>query len=203
MHTKSHPQNSGISQAVVNGRVRPSTLPRHPWCQGYGNVMGRWCLFTTAHDMGRRLSNASPTPWSRVKSQVFFLAGTGIPEYSGDSGVIRRNTPPAKRRFLWKNFSGKNKNPKESGGILAGMKSRVLEMDIPETGKCNLGCVGQWWYDSIDEQQKMRHGASLSHPLFVESCRRWGSFFGNKRLLQQSSYYIEISNKGVFCDYPR
>ena len=25
----------------------------------------------------------------------------------------------------------KNKNPKESGGILAGMKNRVLEMDIP------------------------------------------------------------------------
>ena len=28
--------------------------------------------------------------------------------------------------------------PKEYGGILAGMKNRVLEMDIPETGKCNL-----------------------------------------------------------------
>jgi hypothetical protein len=27
---------------------------------------------------------------------------------------------------------------KESKGILAGTKNRVLEMDIPETGKCNL-----------------------------------------------------------------
>jgi hypothetical protein len=85
MNTKSHPQNSGISQAVVDGRIRPSTLPRRPWCQGYGNVLGRWCLFTTAHAMGRRLSNASPTPWSRVKSQVVFLAGTG----NRNSGVFR------------------------------------------------------------------------------------------------------------------
>jgi hypothetical protein len=37
-----------------------------------------------------------------------------------------------------KKFLRKNKNPKESGGILAGMKNRVLEIDIPETGKCNL-----------------------------------------------------------------
>jgi len=42
-----------------------------------------------------------------------------------------------------KNSSGKNKNPKESGGILAGMKNRVLEMDIPETGKCNLVMEGE------------------------------------------------------------
>jgi hypothetical protein len=38
--------------------------------------------------MGHRLSNASPTPWSRVQITVVFLAGTGILEYSGDSGVI-------------------------------------------------------------------------------------------------------------------
>ena len=41
-----------------------------------------------------------------------------------------------------KNSSGKNKNPKESGGILAGMKNRVLEMDIPETGKCPFLFIG-------------------------------------------------------------
>jgi hypothetical protein len=40
MHTKSNPQNSEIAQAVVDGRVRPSTLPRRPWCQGHGNMLG-------------------------------------------------------------------------------------------------------------------------------------------------------------------
>jgi hypothetical protein len=61
-----------------------------------------------------------------------------------NSGVFRRfrsnseEYAAAKRKFLLKNFSGKNKNLKESGGILAGMKNRGLEMDIPETGKCNL-----------------------------------------------------------------
>jgi hypothetical protein len=43
-------------------------------------------------------------------------------------------------KFLqtWPKTGIKNKNPKESLGILAGTKNRVLEMDIPETGKCNL-----------------------------------------------------------------
>jgi len=173
MHTKSHPQNSEIAQAVVDVCPRPSISPRRPWCQGHGDILGRGRTFTTAHDMGRRLSNASPTPWSRVQITVVFvggnLAGTGIPEYSGDSGVIRggfrRNMQesgsnagiyrnlckipvnlaknrsfltPAKRRFLWKNSSGKNKNPQESWGILDRNEKQGPRNDIPETGKCNL-----------------------------------------------------------------
>ena len=138
MHTKSHPQNSKIAQAVVDVCPRPSISPRRPWCQGHGDILGRGRTFTTAHDMGRRLSNASPTPWSRVQITVVFvggnLAGTGIPEYSGDSGVIRDPEVQPKGGSCKKIPPKK----KESWGILAGTKNRDQEMDIPETGKCNL-----------------------------------------------------------------
>jgi hypothetical protein len=99
------------------------------WVKGQGRT------FITAHDMGRRLSNASPTPWSRVKSRWFSSAGTGIPEYSGDSGVIRDSEVQPKGGSCKKIPPKK----KESWGILAGTKNRDQEMDIPETGKCNLG----------------------------------------------------------------
>jgi len=76
MHTKSHPQNSEIAQAVVDVCPWPSTSPRRPWCQGHGDVLGWGRTFTTAHDMGRRLSNASPTPlrqpWSLQITVVLF-----------------------------------------------------------------------------------------------------------------------------------
>jgi hypothetical protein len=52
MHTKSNPQNSEITQAVVDGRVRPSTLLRRPWCQGHGDMLGRGRPSTTAHVRG-------------------------------------------------------------------------------------------------------------------------------------------------------
>jgi hypothetical protein len=55
---KSHPQNSEIAQAVVDGSVRPSTLPRRPWCQSHGNMLGRRRPSTTAHVRGQRRSNA-------------------------------------------------------------------------------------------------------------------------------------------------
>ena len=58
MHTKSNSQNSEIAQAVVDGGVRPSTLPRRPWCQGHGNMLGRRRPSTTAHVRGQRRSNA-------------------------------------------------------------------------------------------------------------------------------------------------
>ena len=72
MHTKNHPQNSEISQAVVDGRPRPSTSPHQP--------KGGSC--------------------------------EKIPQEKQESQGIRRNPD-------------RNKN-------------RVLEINIPETGKCNL-----------------------------------------------------------------
>ena len=69
----------------------PSTqhIAALPVMSGSRRYTGSRRTFTTAHDMGRRLSNASPTPWSLSNHGSFVLAGTGIPEYSGDSGVIR------------------------------------------------------------------------------------------------------------------
>jgi len=72
------------------------------------------------------------------------LAGTGIPEYSGDSGVIRdsevqpkggscEKIPPEKTRI--------HRNPEESW---TGTKNRDLSRnDIPETEKCNLA-INDW-----------------------------------------------------------
>jgi hypothetical protein len=56
------------------------------------------------------------------------LAGTGIPEYSGDSGVIRRNTPQPKGGSCEKIPPEKtriHRNPEESW---TGTKNRDLEM---------------------------------------------------------------------------
>jgi hypothetical protein len=66
------------------------------------------------------------------------LAGTGIPEYSGDSGVIRdskvqpkggscKKIPPEKKRILRNPGRNKKQGPRN---------------DIPETGKCNLAPSG-------------------------------------------------------------
>jgi len=70
MHTKSHPQNSEIAQAVVDvcPRPRPAYLrvardvrvTAIYWVEGVRSPQPM---------MGRRLSNASPTPWSPVKSR--------------------------------------------------------------------------------------------------------------------------------------
>ena len=144
MHTKSHPQNSEIAQAVVDVCPRPSTSPRRPWCQGHGDILGRGRTFTTAHDMGRRLSNASPTPWSRGQITVVFVGGnrnSGVFRWFRSNSRFRR---PAKRRFLWKNSSGKNKNPQESWGILDRNEKQGPRNDIPETGKCNLALLWRW-----------------------------------------------------------
>jgi hypothetical protein len=67
--------------------------------------------------MGRRLSKDSQHHGLASNNVSFVLAGTGIPEYSGDSGVIRdsgdqpkggscKKVPPEKTRIL--------KNPEES-----------------------------------------------------------------------------------------
>ena len=64
MHTKSNPQNSEIAQAVVDGHVRPSTLPHCPWCQGHGDMLGQGCPSTTAHGRGRL------QPWSCGQNHV-------------------------------------------------------------------------------------------------------------------------------------
>ena len=104
-------------QAVVDVCPRPSTSPRCPWCQGHGDILGRGRTFITAHDMGRRLSNASPTPWSRV-NQVSFFSG------NRNSGVFRwfwsnseflsydQKEVPVKK-FLWKKqeSQGIRRNP--------------------------------------------------------------------------------------------
>ena len=65
MHTKSHPQNSEIAQAVVDGCVRPSTSLRRPWCQGHGDVLGRGHTSTTAWDTDHA---ADAMPFVRCKS---------------------------------------------------------------------------------------------------------------------------------------
>ena len=87
--------------------------------------------------MGRRLSNDSPTPWSLSNHGSFVLAGTGIPEYSGDSGVIRdsgvqQKEVPVKKILRKKQESqGIRRNPGRN-------EKQSPRNDISETGKCNL-----------------------------------------------------------------
>ena len=106
MHTKSNPQNSEIVQAVVDVCPRPSTSPRCPWCQGHGDVLGGGRTFNTAHDMGRRLSNASPTMVSRSNHGSFvwreqeFRSILVIPEKFG--GIRHRQKEVPVTKFLRK-----------------------------------------------------------------------------------------------------
>ena len=87
-------------------------------------------------------ADASPTPLRQPWSLQIMVVLFGGNRNSGVFRWFRSNSEFLsydQKEVPVKNSSGKNKNPKESGGILAGMKNRVLEMDIPETGKCNLG----------------------------------------------------------------
>jgi len=64
--------------------------------------------------MGHRLSKASRRHGLASNKVSFVLAGTGIPEYSGDSRVIQDSGVQPKGETRKKNSSGKNKNPKDS-----------------------------------------------------------------------------------------
>ena len=72
MHTKSHPQNSEISQAVADGRVHPAhcrvahgvRVTAMYWVEGVSSSQPMiWAV----------ASNATPTPWSRVRSHFSFV----------------------------------------------------------------------------------------------------------------------------------
>jgi hypothetical protein len=70
-----NPQNSEIAQAVVDGRVQPSTLPRCPWCQGHGDMLGRGRLSTIAHDMNWQGS----TPSGLASKSMEFCVQMAVP----------------------------------------------------------------------------------------------------------------------------
>jgi len=142
MHTKSNPQISKIAQAVVDVCPRPSISPRCPWCQGSGSRR-----YTGSRAYVHHSPWYGPTPLQRLSDAMvsrqitlIFLAGTGIPEYSGDSGVIRDSE--VQRRFLKKIPLEKKRilrNPEESWQE---RKTGTKKWIFPETGKCNLACRG-------------------------------------------------------------
>jgi len=117
VHTKSNPQNSEIAQAVVDGRVDPA----HSRVAHGVRVTSIWWVEGVCPLQPMVEANAAPIPWSRGRNHSSFVqTAFGRNMNSGgihDSGVIRRNTPPAKRRFLWKKSSVKTRiqrNPEES-----------------------------------------------------------------------------------------
>ena len=85
MCTKSNPQNNEVAQAVGDRRVRPSTSPRCPWCQGHGDMLCRGHPSTTAHGRGQRRSNAMVL---RSKSRSFVQMAFGGNRDSEESVIL-------------------------------------------------------------------------------------------------------------------
>jgi hypothetical protein len=82
---------------------------------------------------------ASPMPLRRhglASNHVSFFGG------NRNSGEFRRFRSNLGSGVQPEGGSCKKIPPEKTRiGILAGMKNRVLEIDIPETGKCNLACI--------------------------------------------------------------
>ena len=117
MHTKSHPRNSEIAQAVGTYALDPvyRRVARDV------RVMAMYWVEGARSPQPMIWAEASPTHLHchglASNHGSFFFAGTGIPEYSGDSGVIRdsddqpkggscKKIPPEKTRI--------QRNPEES-----------------------------------------------------------------------------------------